>query len=152
MTATATRPDQRERVETPMRSARERIQKGRPLRFKDVEVPELGRFRVRVLTQREHEEADEPVTRREADMKGNLTIHMDTRGHKARRLAFGLINDDGSNLYSAPMVEGVREIGDLPKDVVDTLYAALDELNGFSKEAREELGKTSAPTPSAAGS
>lgn len=125
----------------PQPSARERLQRGRPPRHKDVEVPGLGRFRLRELKQREIDDANESLARREADDKGKVITHFDNRGHRARLIAYALINDDGSNVYTDPAVTGAKEINDLLKEPFDALWATFDEVNAWSKEAKEDLGK-----------
>lgn len=137
---------------TPQLSPRERLQRGRPPKIKDVEVPGLGRFRLREIKQREIDEANEGLARREADESGKIVVHFDNRGHRLRLIAFTLVNDDGSGVYGPKaLTEGLAELGELTKDVIDALWAGFDELNAWTKEARDELGKASGKTATASG-
>lgn len=145
---TIARPEMRERdIPEVQLSARDRLRQGVPPKTRDVDVPGLGRFRVRELRQREIEEINEPLVTREFDGDGKVTAKTDSRGHHARAIAFALINDDGSNVYANPLEEGVPEIQNLLKAQSDALWEAVDSLNGLSKGAREEMGKASAGTP-----
>jgi len=150
MTATADSPTQKNAPAPQIPgSARERLKRGRTLRQKDVETPGLGRFRLREILQNEIDEANELLAHRVADDKGNITTTFDNRGHRARLIAQTLINDDGSNVYAKDEIEeGTQEVGDKPKDVFDALWAGFDELNAWSKEEKDKLGKGSAKATS----
>ena len=132
-------------------SPRERLQRGRVLKRIMVQTS-LGPFWLRELRWAEKEEADFGVVQNEGDGKGNVTQHFDSRGHRGRQLALALINEDGSQVYPGPLIaedggpgEGVKEIGMLPRDVVEALGKGFDEVNPVSPEAKEEMGKNRGP-------
>lgn len=145
MTSIAERAAPKDHPTAPV-SARERLRQGPKLEYKDVFLPEpIGRLRISQLSQLDLEAMVRPLTE-ETKPEGN-GAKGPSHGWKLQTIPWGLINDDGSRVYEN-IEEGIREIGRLPRAAVDELFAAFDELNLATAEAREKLGKDSAKATS----
>lgn len=143
MTATAERTDMKERS-IPREPAvpfgsREVLLRGPKVRYADVVLPGIdgpAKYRLRELKQAEIEEIAT------ANAKAGDVV----TGNKARYVACSLVSEDMVPYFPNPMTEYALLNSALNRHQMDALFAAVLELNGIGKEAREEMGKASGET------
>lgn len=118
----------------------------RPPKTLDVEIPGRGTIRVRELKQKEREEIDEPLVKRDLDEQGNLQVTADNREYKARACAYATVNADGSQMFTDP-VQGAAQINELFTGAeVSAWFEGVDELNVLTTAMAKKLGKGSGRT------
>lgn len=115
-----------------------------PRRTGTVEVEGYdGYFRLQELTFDERISVSALEGTDEAKRNGNRLVI-------PRIVALGWINDDGSRVIP-DLVGGGEAVAKLTSRAVMAMHAKITELSAASKEASEEMGKASSPTPTASG-
>ncbi len=109
----------------------------RPMRTKDITIPEFGRARVRALKANERESLDDAALKTDATGR----VNTDYRMYKARAVAIALVDPD-TNLpvFQNPLGEAAL-LGDLDATILDQLFFAVDELSALTRRQQELLGK-----------
>ena len=111
--------------------------KTRPMRTKDITIPDFGRARVRALRASERETLDDAAIL--TDKTGRVST--DYKQYKARAVAMALVDPDtNAPIFTNPMGEAAL-LGDLDATVVDQLFMAVDELSALTRKRQDELGK-----------
>jgi hypothetical protein len=86
---------------------------------------------------------------------GRQVVRSDNRGYRAKCIAKAMVREDRVTPYfDDPLTmentnSGVNIILNLPTDVVEQLYKGFDKANKATKEARADVGKSSAKITSA---
>ena len=111
--------------------------KTRPMRTKDITIPDFGRARVRALRASERETLDDAAV--ETDKAGRVSTNY--RQYKIRAVAMALVDpDSNAPIFANPMGEAAL-LGDIDATVIDQLFMAVDELSALTRKRQDELGK-----------
>lgn len=114
---------------------REQFLKGRPLKTKAVEIPDLGTVYVKELTGAERDRIDAAV------IGGNSVVG------RALIVSLSACDDQGRRLFTEA---DTAALGQLPHGWLDQIVEASSELNGFAPQDIERLEGNSDDGPSGA--
>lgn len=120
--------------------------------FLDVEIPEVGCFRLRELSGTERDRFEVSVIHEEnvtgADGKTQSVRKVEAMLLRARLVALSLVGEDGKRLYADDEVEILSDA--VPSSVLGRLFEAAQKLNGLDAAAQEAAGKNSESAPTGA--
>ena len=102
---------------------------------KEIELPGIGKVFVRVLKSKDRDQY-------EADVFGGEKFNYDH--YRAKLVQMCACDETGNLIFAA---SDVQAIGDLPADVVNAIFHAAEEVNGFNKKALEQAEKNSEKSP-----
>lgn len=116
---------------------RDALKKARP-RTVDVELPGLGKIKVRGLTAAERAEVESLVLDFDPDTQA---VRYNPEGAKRANLllvAYGALDGDGNQMFDPGNPADLAEIGGLAGDVVERIAQAVRELSGMGEAAAKK--------------
>lgn len=122
------------------RAALEQIKRS----FQDVDIPEVGTFRLRELSGTERDRFEVGIFREEnvtVDGKAQTVRKVEPLLLRARLVALSLVGEDGKRLYADDEVEILSD--SVPSSVLNKLFEAAQKLNGMANDAQAEAEKNS---------
>lgn len=123
---------------------------GAPLKRRDV-VIRGKKYWLRELRQAEAEDISHASLKTETDAAGKDLIRADFRGRQARAIACAWIHEDGRQVFDHPLDDGYLQVNQMSPSIIRALFKVVDELSAVTEAEKDELGKDSGPTASAAG-